>query len=91
MFFLIWGTRNRTVQLNGLNIGFKCTCNSELFNIVYNFKNHHIFWIPISKYKMKNIHIQCIKCGKVYKLEKNLEKLAKQIYFKYKTEKNKIN
>jgi hypothetical protein len=51
-----------------------------MFNIGYNFKRYHIFYIPLGKWKMKRIYIQCVSCGKTFVVKDELKKYALDIY-----------
>lgn len=76
----IWGSRSGRRQINGVPIGFVCNCKNQLFNIIYDFKRYHIYWIPLGKWSLRGIHMQCIRCGKIYRLDRELFNRAKRIY-----------
>ncbi len=81
-FFLQWGTDRKQEQLFGIKLNLKCSeCKSNKFNIIYNLKRYHLFWIiPLGRWSMDEIYIQCLKCGKMYLLEDKLKEQAIDIY-----------
>jgi len=89
-FFISWGSKIKSEQINGIKLSLKCSCKSSLFNIYFDLKRHYLFWIiPLGDWDMENISLQCVKCGKTYVIEGRLyDELEKQ-YWKLK-EKEKI-
>jgi len=80
--FIQWGTDRKQEQLLGVKLNLKCLeCKSNKFNVIYNLKRYHLFWvIPLGRFSIDEVHIQCLKCGKMFLLEGKIEEQAIDIY-----------
>jgi len=89
-FFLAWSTETKQEQLLGLTLDLDLSKqHGKKFNINYNLERHLLFWIiPISRWKIKSIHVQSLKSGEVFNLDGDLETQAKEVYHELKEKEN---
>jgi len=80
-FFFQWGKDIKQEQIFGVKLNFKCECKGDKFNLIYNLERSHIFWfIPVSGWSIRDIYLQCVKCGRIYKLDSEHEDKARDFY-----------
>ncbi|MBS3088365.1 hypothetical protein J4402_01145 [Candidatus Pacearchaeota archaeon] len=80
-FFLEWGKDNKQEVISGLELGIKCSCKGDKFNLIYTLQRNHLFWvIPLGGWEIIETFMQCAKCGAFYKLEGKRKEEALKLY-----------